>query len=332
MNQPIKKRNMALDLLKLLTMLLIINSHSDVLYPERISFLASGGGIGNQLFFLISGYFFSAKDDVSADIRKRFVRLYIPAYLMIIITGLFGRLKVDGFLDIIKVFIWPSHFWFVGAIFVYSILLYALVKCDIEKRNRFLIFGIALLASDLILYILLIPNKDIWIVEDAYFGFVPYRSIYSILSFVMGYYLKTNKERWIGKLKKPVTVLIAAVLFIGFYGFKFMLNRNIFPMQMQIISHPLTVACALFIFLSFAQLDLNRKLDGKRAYSFVTFLAGLSLESYLVQFLIIAGVASLGIVFLLNFAVIIVFIFIAAWILQMVSSKLTGLILERHSA
>ena len=38
-----KKRDISLDVLKVLTMFLIINSHSDILYPQKIQFLASGG-------------------------------------------------------------------------------------------------------------------------------------------------------------------------------------------------------------------------------------------------------------------------------------------------
>ena len=151
-----------------------------------------------------------------------------------------------------------------GAIFVYSVILYALIKNGISKMKKFVLFGITVAITDLLLYFLLIPDKSRWIVEDAYFGFAPYRSIYSIAAFVLGYYLKVNKERLVGKIKESYTVVIATVLFLGFYGFKFLLNRNIVPMSMQIISHPLTIASALFVFLAFAQLDLNKVLEGKK--------------------------------------------------------------------
>lgn len=279
---------------------------------------------------MISGYLFSAKADKPGDLRKRFVRLYLPTYIMIIITWIVGRLKLDSVSSIIGTFIWPTAFWFVGAIFVYSIILYMLIKFNIGDKKKFVLFGITVLIIDMLLYILLIPDKSRWIVEDAYFGFVPYRSIYSIFAFVLGYYLKVNKERLVGKIKESYTVVIAAVLFIGFYGFKFLLNKNIIPMSMQIISHPLTIASALFIFLAFAQLDLNKVLEGKRAERWINALAGLSLESYLVQFLIIAGIGSLNVVFPVNIVLCIVAVFIAAWILHWGSGKLAGMILKRQ--
>ena len=124
--------------------------------------------------------------------------------------------------------------------------------------------------------------------------------------------------------------MIAVVLFLGFYGFKFLLNKNIIPMSMQIFSHPLTIISALFIFLAFAQLDLNSFLEGKKVEHWINILAGLSLESYLVQFLIIGGIAYLNILFPMNFIICILAVLIAAWILHWVSGKLTGLILKRR--
>ena len=46
-----KKHNIFLDLLKVLAILLIINSHADVLYPPKIQFVASGGGYWQRAVF-----------------------------------------------------------------------------------------------------------------------------------------------------------------------------------------------------------------------------------------------------------------------------------------
>lgn len=49
-------RDNSIDLLKFLAVLLITNSHFDKLYPESISFLGTGGAIGDALFFFCSGF------------------------------------------------------------------------------------------------------------------------------------------------------------------------------------------------------------------------------------------------------------------------------------
>ena len=324
-----RKRNISLNLLKLLTMMLIINSHSDVLYPAKISFLASGGGIGNELFFLISGYLFSAKDDIGRDVLKRFIKLYIPAYIMVLLTMLCGRIHVDSIEGIIKEFIWPTHFWFVGAILVYSIILYVLIeKAKIDKNTSFVGFGLIVVLVDLLLYIFCIPDKSFWIVEDAYISIIPFRSIYSIFAFVLGYYLKRNLKRIRSRISHGLVVIMAVVFFALFYGFKLLLNRGIVPMPLQILSQPLTIMSALFIFMAFAMMDLNQKLDGKRAELVINTLSGFSLESYLVQFLIIAGIAALNIVFPVNMVVCVVCVLIASKVLHAVDAKVIRAILR----
>ena len=45
------KRNPAISLLKIIAMLFIMNSHFDPLFPQKLSFLATGGALGNELFF-----------------------------------------------------------------------------------------------------------------------------------------------------------------------------------------------------------------------------------------------------------------------------------------
>lgn len=48
-------RNISIDILKFLAVLFITNSHMDLLYGEY-SYLATGGAIGDALFFFISGF------------------------------------------------------------------------------------------------------------------------------------------------------------------------------------------------------------------------------------------------------------------------------------
>lgn len=325
----VRQKNVSLNLLKLFTMLLIINSHSDVLYPEKIRFLASGGGIGNELFFLISGYLFSAKIEIGKDLWRRFIRLYVPAYIMILITLICGRISVNSIGGFVKEYIWPTHFWFVGAILAYSAILYVLIqKAKIESRTSFAIFGFAVVLADILLYLICIPDKSFWIVEDAYIGIIPFRSVYSIFAFVLGYYLKKNWESIRSKFHHEKVAILAVVFFVLFYGFKYMLNKGIVPMQMQILSQPLTILSALFIFIAFAMLNLNQKLDGKRVERVINTVSGLSLESYLVQFMIIAAVSTLNITFPINLIVSIAFTMIGAGFLHVVDKKVVKMMVK----
>ena len=171
-----------------------------------------------------------------------------------------------------------------------------------------------------------IPEKNTWVVENAYLLFVPFRSIYSIISFVLGYYIKKNNLLF-EKINKKTTVSIAVLSFFGFYAFKLLLNRNIIPMFMQIVSHPLTIICAMFIFLSFEKSNMNHKYEGTSLEKYLSIIASLSLESYLVQFLIISGISTLPITFPINLILCFIIVIICANILKKIDLRITKSIL-----
>ena len=54
-SSTIKERNVGIDVLKFLAIILITNSHMELLYG-KYNALATGGAIGNALFFFCSGF------------------------------------------------------------------------------------------------------------------------------------------------------------------------------------------------------------------------------------------------------------------------------------
>lgn len=55
MDITIKKRDTSIDFVKALATLLVINSHMEICYP-RYKWLATGGSIGDSLFFFACGF------------------------------------------------------------------------------------------------------------------------------------------------------------------------------------------------------------------------------------------------------------------------------------
>ena len=51
------KKNLSIELLKFIAVILVVNSHMDSLYG-KYSALATGGAIGDTLFFFASGWLF----------------------------------------------------------------------------------------------------------------------------------------------------------------------------------------------------------------------------------------------------------------------------------
>ena len=82
----------AVTVVKIIAALLITNSHFDGLYPSGMSALATGGMIGNALFFFISGYtlYFSInritnKKDCLAWFSRRVFRIYPSVWIFSIL-------------------------------------------------------------------------------------------------------------------------------------------------------------------------------------------------------------------------------------------------------
>ena len=51
----LQKRDIGIDIMKFFAVLLIMNSHADIMYAKYPS-LATGGTIGNVMFFFCSGF------------------------------------------------------------------------------------------------------------------------------------------------------------------------------------------------------------------------------------------------------------------------------------
>lgn len=79
-----KQRDLSIDILKFIACLAITNSHFDVVYGP-LSPIATGGAIGDILFFFASGFtiFLSSRGGGnSMTITKGELTEYIPQYLL----------------------------------------------------------------------------------------------------------------------------------------------------------------------------------------------------------------------------------------------------------
>ena len=122
------------DIAKALACLLIANFHSDILFPEELSLLAFGGDVGNNIFFLVSGFALwpSASKCESKDFGKwylkRVLRLLPMLAFFYLVNVLSGGVVIDSFSDAVRAFIFPTMYWFTGAIILFYFLFFILEK------------------------------------------------------------------------------------------------------------------------------------------------------------------------------------------------------------
>ena len=122
----VKKRDVAVDFVKFIATILVLNSHMGVCYGEY-SILATGGGIGDALFFFISGFtLFMGKKSGFVDWYKRRISRIYPAILAVGIVACLVFNKDYTFMEVM----FAGRYWFLQCILISYLLLFPLIRYD----------------------------------------------------------------------------------------------------------------------------------------------------------------------------------------------------------
>ena len=132
-----KQRNPSIDILKCIAALLIINSHMELLYG-KYSVMATGGAIGDVLFFFCSGFtlFLGRMGRFDNWYKRRINRIYPTVFAWAIVQEFIFNYHKD-----IKYIIIHGGGWFVTCIMIYYVILYFIQRYMLN--NLKLVFGIA---------------------------------------------------------------------------------------------------------------------------------------------------------------------------------------------
>lgn len=287
-----KKHLISFDVLKLIAILVILNSHFDSLYPDELKILATGGTWGNTLFFLISGYFTKIDNDFFPYMKKRIIRLYPPVIIFTLISIIFHFRSniIENPLDVITEFIWPTYYWFVGALVLYYVLIFLLERRKVVS-SKFTVFSIAFAIVFFVYYECCVSAKNEWSMDLM--GFDTFESWLKVFLFFyvfsLGYYLKYN-DRICSKVSMPCAVFLLGFGGLGYMGYKQVLIKGLLPMHLQICA-PVLLYCmafgALCITSHFAYKEEGSRNRDSVVTEIIICLSSLSLEIYVVQFTVI---------------------------------------------
>lgn len=305
-NKNISNRSRAIDLAKCLAVLLILNNHMKIIYPNA-SF-AFGGSLGNALFFFVSGYTWSNLHNRKffSWYAAKLERIWIPTVFTNIAYIFLFSVDID-IIELFKIFIYPNKSWFCGAILVYAIAYYFAAK----KYDRSILFFIAILAVTYGTWYLFVLNRSRFSLEGFVNGGLCRFSHYA-LCMLMGLVYKKNEDRInikTGKFLLPVGI----ILFFVSYGSKIIIKKSLFLLQFQFVIQILTLACAFCIFAGLRNYEprLNKI---KHSHFIVEKIASYSWECYLVQTQIIPLCARIRFPFNLLTALFMICIF--TWLLK----------------
>ena len=207
-----------INYLKFLATLLITNSHFKDIWP--VGAMASGGLLGNILFFAVSGFLlFNIKDSFPKWFLKRFLRVYPVMAAFTLFAVALGEYPLNDFSQAVKLFVYPTNYIFLVWLVVCYIAFY--IVSYLDKRNgKFLETSlISVLVIWLLAYVLLY-DKTAYSIDNVYEPFILFLYFESML---VGALFRKHKDRFskFSGVKVILTVLSVAV----YFGSKIVFSR-----------------------------------------------------------------------------------------------------------
>lgn len=297
--------NLSIHFIKFLACLLITNSHYDTIYP--ISNMATGGSIGNSLFFFVAGFVLinCNKQSFPQWYCKRITRIYPQ---IMIVTAV---LLTVGHTNKLYNLIYPTLFWFINAIMLYYILYYFIPK----TKQAFLSIIFLLFIPYFIIYFNFLDTSR-FVIESGYFMWIFYFQI-----MLLGGYWGLDDSSLEFNKNAGFTILL---LLISYFMIKIL--SGIYPVlyEVQFLQHLLTFP---IVYLSFMFANGNYVSGALRNSIFrnvVVFFSSITLEIYLVQFYIIGKLSH--VYFPINFIIVSFLIILCGYLL----SKMSKYLLRQH--
>lgn len=299
-------RIISIDIMKLFAVLLVLNSHMEKCYYPY-EFLATGGAIGDALFFFCSGFMLFMGPNLRFDnfMKKRISRIY-PS---VIVVSIVGCLFFNRSNDIISVLV-DGGGWFVKCIMIYYILIWCIKKWLINHMNMVWTVSIIII---LFWYYRFFDNEDaVSLYGGSYFKWV-FFFLFMLQGAVMG--AKFNKYRY----NKWVLPKLSLSL-VCFYAFFILQNNLSWMIDLQYLSIIPLMGVIYYMYLLCCAPVWKKIYENKIAGQAIFICGGLCLDCYLAQNFFLTD--KLNWLFPLNIPLIMVFILGISYIINFMSSLL----------
>lgn len=263
-----KEKNLSIEFLKFVAVFLVANSHMGMLYG-RFHYLATGGAIGDALFFFCSGFtlFLGRCDRFDNWYKRRINRIYPSIFAWALIASTFFNTHLD-----MKNIWLHGGGWFVSCIMIYYVILYLFRKYFFDRK--IIPFAISTSAI-LVWYIFFLKNPHIYSAGN-YFAWALY-----FLFMLIGAYIGSGKIK-LKKHEAKTSILLCFTSLLAYYGF-LALCDCISIVNLRLLS---VIPLAGFItsLYSFGETKLMKKIMNGKIGCAIQAIASLCLEAYIVQF------------------------------------------------
>ena len=309
-----KNRNESIDVLKFLAAVLITNSHMASLYPVPFTQLATGGAIGDALFFFASGFTISYSRGgnffnwYKRRVNRIFPTIFAVAVFDIVLFGLNPTLK-DTVIG--------CGGWFIQCIFLFYAVFWFVKRYLMNK-----------------LWVAYVINANIAIVWYIFFWdydvFILYNGTYlrwSLYFFAMLLGASIARKEKKSEVEKVTPLgwllLIIVALLVFYYGYQIIEKKYVFLEYGQLILVPVLLGIIYCIYLFCKMMPIWNFYSHRVSHMLIYWISTMCLEVYLCQHWIIPTGASFIKYFPINVLISFVAIFITAYLLKIVSNFLS---------
>lgn len=299
-------RNIGIDVVKFIAVLLITNSHMELLYG-KYGALATGGSIGDALFFFCSGFTLLMKPIGGGNFfnwyKRRINRIYPTVFAVAIVScSLFGSNK-----DINSIILHGGG-WFVSCIMIYYVFIYIIGKYQYLKKHIYWIMGGVAIATCIWFFSIDRPFPyNMYGKEGGYLKWL-LCFIYMLLGAKMG--MDNNKHEG-----HSVRDLVLSILSFALFYIIYILTRKVEAIEfLEILNFIPIIACVYYL-LRWCNSPIVKKVYSNiNAHFIIRFIGGLCLEIYLIQEYLFTD--NLNRLFPLNIILVFAEIVIAAYLVR----------------
>lgn len=278
-NQETKNLVFFIFFLRFLASCLITNAHYTGIYPTDI--IANGGLLGDVLFFAVSGYcLVNVGDNFPKWYLKRIVRCFLPVWIITAVYMIFGFYTIQNE-NFFWWFIYPTNYHFVSSIAVLYIPYYFLLKTKWTSEKIPLMMG-----SAAVIYLFIY----LFFYDKSYYHIDTVREPFILFIFgesmLLGAWFKINDKKMRNNFSWYYPV-VACVLFVIYFFVKLAFAKYESISSFQIINQIVLFGLLFFIFATFDSLDYKMEQLPKFLKKIIEFIASMTLEIYVVQYVLI---------------------------------------------
>lgn len=293
------KRNISIDILKCFAAILITNSHMELLYG-KYSILATGGAIGDALFFFCSGFtlFWGRIGRFDNWYKRRINSIYPTIFAWAIIRAFIFQSDYG-----MKHTILSGGGWFVSCIMLYYIILYFIQRYCVAYLRWILFMVIIACGSWFVMAD--IPN-DYNMYGSGYFKWFHF-FIFMLMGAMMGISQRCYKFHFAWDCMK---LIVCIGMFYACYACKNMPEYN----KLQMLTW-FPLMGIVFYFYKICNCEILKQAFNHRIIGWlIKFIGGLCLEIYLVQYVLFTD--KMNFLFPLNMFIMFAIIVCAAYLLR----------------